>query len=106
MFQSDNSEMKTIKPLPEGVRHSMRSGIIMFDMSRVVEELVFNSLDAGATKVHKIKFPLFSISSDFGILLIDNSIFRCLSSWVLFHALSKLWMMVSIASKSLLLPLC
>ncbi|CAE6157866.1 unnamed protein product [Arabidopsis arenosa] len=43
--------MKTIKPLPEGVRHSMRSGIIMFDMSRVVEELVFNSLDAGATKV-------------------------------------------------------
>lgn len=44
--------MKTIKPLPEGVRHSMRSGIIMFDMTRVVEELVFNSLDAGATKVH------------------------------------------------------
>ncbi|VVB10172.1 unnamed protein product [Arabis nemorensis] len=43
--------MKTIKPLPECVRHSMRSGIIMFDMSRVVEELVFNSLDAGATKV-------------------------------------------------------
>ncbi|CAA7035665.1 unnamed protein product [Microthlaspi erraticum] len=43
--------MKTIKPLPEGVRHSMRSGIIMFDMARVVEELVFNSLDAGATKV-------------------------------------------------------
>lgn len=44
--------MKTIKPLPECVRHSMRSGIIMFDMTRVVEELVFNSLDAGATKVH------------------------------------------------------
>ncbi|CAH8315012.1 unnamed protein product [Eruca vesicaria subsp. sativa] len=43
--------MKTIKPLPEGVRHSMRSGIIMFDMARVVEELVFNSLDARATKV-------------------------------------------------------
>ncbi|KFK30189.1 hypothetical protein AALP_AA7G229700 [Arabis alpina] len=46
-----NPEMKTIKPLPECVRHSMRSGIIMFDMSRVVEELVYNSLDAGATKV-------------------------------------------------------
>ncbi|KAL1215632.1 DNA mismatch repair protein MLH3 [Cardamine amara subsp. amara] len=43
--------MKTIKPLPEGVRHSIRSGIFMFDMTRVVEELVFNSLDAGATKV-------------------------------------------------------
>ncbi|KAF2291688.1 hypothetical protein GH714_028137 [Hevea brasiliensis] len=29
----------------------MRSGIILFDLTRVVEELVFNSLDAGATKV-------------------------------------------------------
>lgn len=88
MSQSDNPEMKTIKPLPEGVRHSMRSGIIMFDMARVVEELVFNSLDAGATKVPHISVPPSSISSGFGtILLIDISIFRCLSSWVLFHAL-------------------
>ncbi|XP_010548206.1 PREDICTED: DNA mismatch repair protein MLH3 [Tarenaya hassleriana] len=43
--------MKTIKPLPEHVRHSVRSGVIMFDMTKVVEELVFNSLDAGATKI-------------------------------------------------------
>lgn len=58
MIRSGNSEMKTIKPLPEGVRHSMRSGIILFDMARVVEELVSNSLDAGATKVHKKSNPL------------------------------------------------
>lgn len=101
--------MKTIKPLPECVRHSMRSGIIMFDMTRVVEELVFNSLDAGATKVHINQILLRRFISScffFGILLIDISIFRCLSSWVLFHALLRLWMMVSIAEKSLLLPLC
>jgi DNA mismatch repair protein MLH3 len=29
----------------------MRSGILVFDLTRVVEELVFNSLDAGAKKV-------------------------------------------------------
>ncbi|PWA95111.1 DNA mismatch repair protein family [Artemisia annua] len=29
----------------------MRSGVVLFDLTRVVEELVFNSLDAGATKV-------------------------------------------------------
>ncbi|XP_020532764.1 DNA mismatch repair protein MLH3 isoform X2 [Jatropha curcas] len=43
--------MGSIKPLPESVRNSLRSGIILFDLTRVVEELVFNSLDAGATKV-------------------------------------------------------
>ncbi|KAM7257724.1 hypothetical protein ACFE04_013465 [Oxalis oulophora] len=40
-----------IKRLPESVRNSVRSGIILFDLTRVVEELVFNSLDAAATKV-------------------------------------------------------
>ncbi|PWA72533.1 DNA mismatch repair protein family [Artemisia annua] len=29
----------------------MRSGVVLFDLTRVVEKLVFNSLDAGATKV-------------------------------------------------------
>ncbi|XP_024976995.1 DNA mismatch repair protein MLH3 isoform X2 [Cynara cardunculus var. scolymus] len=43
--------MRSIKALPESVRSSMRSGIILFDLTRVVEELVFNSLDADATKV-------------------------------------------------------
>ncbi|XP_059437766.1 DNA mismatch repair protein MLH3 isoform X2 [Corylus avellana] len=43
--------MRSMNPLPEAVRSSVRSGIILFDLTRVVEELVFNSLDAGATKV-------------------------------------------------------
>ncbi|CAH1437119.1 unnamed protein product [Lactuca virosa] len=43
--------MRSIKVLPESVRNSLRSGIILSDLTRVVEELVFNSLDAGATKV-------------------------------------------------------
>ncbi|KAI9109641.1 hypothetical protein K1719_019271 [Acacia pycnantha] len=43
--------MASIRPLPEDVRSSLRSGIFLFDLTRVVEELVFNSLDAGATKV-------------------------------------------------------
>ncbi|KAM7529497.1 hypothetical protein LguiB_032907 [Lonicera macranthoides] len=41
----------SIKPLPEALRSSVRSGIILFDLTKVVEELIFNSLDAGATKV-------------------------------------------------------
>ncbi|CAJ1930676.1 unnamed protein product [Sphenostylis stenocarpa] len=43
--------MASIKPLPGAVRSSLRSGIFLFDFTRVVEELVFNSLDARATKV-------------------------------------------------------
>ncbi|XP_038722366.1 DNA mismatch repair protein MLH3 isoform X4 [Tripterygium wilfordii] len=43
--------MDSIKPLPEALRSSVRSGVVLFDLTRVVEELVFNSLDAGATKV-------------------------------------------------------
>ncbi|GKV30207.1 hypothetical protein SLEP1_g39048 [Rubroshorea leprosula] len=43
--------MKSIKPLPEAVRSTVRSGVILFDLTRVVEELIFNSLDAGASKV-------------------------------------------------------
>ena len=43
--------MASIKPLPEALRSSLRSVIFLFDFTRVVEELVFNSLDARATKV-------------------------------------------------------
>nr|XP_043633823.1 DNA mismatch repair protein MLH3 [Erigeron canadensis] len=46
--------MRSIKVLPESVRSCMRSGILLFDLTRVVEELVFNSLDAGATKVNVV----------------------------------------------------
>lgn len=43
--------MTSIKSLPEAVRSSVRSGVIIYDLTRVVEELIFNSLDAGASKV-------------------------------------------------------
>ncbi|XP_022158273.1 DNA mismatch repair protein MLH3 isoform X5 [Momordica charantia] len=43
--------MGIIKPLPESVRSSVRTGIILLDVTRVVEELVYNSLDAGASKI-------------------------------------------------------
>ncbi|KAJ6413347.1 hypothetical protein OIU84_006191 [Salix udensis] len=43
--------MGIIKRLPVSVRSTMRSGILVFDLTRVVEELVFNSLDAGAKKI-------------------------------------------------------
>ncbi|TYH29279.1 hypothetical protein ES288_A02G211500v1 [Gossypium darwinii] len=43
--------MGSIKPLPDAVRSTVRSATILFDLTRVVEELIFNSLDAAATKV-------------------------------------------------------
>lgn len=43
--------MECIKPLPEAVWSSLRSGVVLYDLTRVVEELVYNSIDAGATKV-------------------------------------------------------
>ena len=43
--------MRGVKPLPEAVRSSVRSGVVLYDLTTVVEELIFNSLDAGATKV-------------------------------------------------------
>ena len=45
--------MGDIKHLPEAVHSSVRSGVVLFDLTRVVEELIFNSLDSGATKVKK-----------------------------------------------------
>jgi DNA mismatch repair ATPase MutL len=43
--------MKTIKRLPKDVHSSLRSSIILSDLPRVVEELVYNSIDANASKV-------------------------------------------------------
>ncbi|CAL9125724.1 unnamed protein product [Musa textilis] len=43
--------MQNIKRLPRNVHGSLRSGVVMFDLPRVVEELVNNSLDANPTKV-------------------------------------------------------
>lgn len=44
--------MSAVKPLPGAVHSSMRSGMVLFDLASVVEELVFNSVDAGAKKVN------------------------------------------------------
>lgn len=46
--------MGTIKPLPKSVRNSVRAGVILYDVTKVVEELVYNSLDAGASKVSSL----------------------------------------------------
>ncbi|KNA24368.1 hypothetical protein SOVF_016200 [Spinacia oleracea] len=43
--------METIKPLSEAVQSIVRSGFIISCLTTVVEELIYNSLDAGATKV-------------------------------------------------------
>ncbi|XP_030535941.1 DNA mismatch repair protein MLH3 isoform X2 [Rhodamnia argentea] len=43
--------MSEVKPLSHTVHSSMRSGVVLFDLTSVVEELVFNSVDAGAKKV-------------------------------------------------------
>ncbi|XP_019182752.1 PREDICTED: DNA mismatch repair protein MLH3 isoform X2 [Ipomoea nil] len=43
--------MRSIAKLPEAVHSSIRSGVVLYDLTRVVEELVYNSLDAGANKV-------------------------------------------------------
>ncbi|KAF8011198.1 hypothetical protein BT93_J1726 [Corymbia citriodora subsp. variegata] len=43
--------MSALKPLSGAVHSSMRSGVVLFDLASVVEELVFNSVDAGAKKV-------------------------------------------------------
>uniref|UniRef100_A0A0E0IND2 MutL C-terminal dimerisation domain-containing protein n=1 Tax=Oryza nivara TaxID=4536 RepID=A0A0E0IND2_ORYNI len=44
-------ELETIKRLPKSVHSSLRSSIVLFDLSRVVEELVYNSIDANASKI-------------------------------------------------------
>ncbi|KAJ8427830.1 hypothetical protein Cgig2_001641 [Carnegiea gigantea] len=43
--------MERIRPLSEALHSAVRSGFIISDLTTVVEELVHNSLDAGATKV-------------------------------------------------------
>ena len=44
--------MATIKPLSETVLSAVRSGFIISSLATVVEELIYNSLDAGARKVY------------------------------------------------------
>lgn len=44
-------EMQTIKRLPKSVHSSLRSGVILSDLPRVIEELIYNRIDANASKV-------------------------------------------------------
>lgn len=44
--------MTSIHQLPRAVHSKLRSSVVLFDLPRVVEELIYNSLDAGATKVN------------------------------------------------------
>jgi DNA mismatch repair protein MLH3 len=43
--------MESIKRLPKNDHSIVRSSIILFDLPRVVEELIYNSIDAGSSKV-------------------------------------------------------
>uniref|UniRef100_A0ACD5YCS6 Uncharacterized protein n=1 Tax=Avena sativa TaxID=4498 RepID=A0ACD5YCS6_AVESA len=43
--------MQNIKRLPKSVHSSLRSSIILSDLPRVVEELIYNSIDANAKKI-------------------------------------------------------
>ncbi|PNT65097.1 hypothetical protein BRADI_4g37263v3 [Brachypodium distachyon] len=43
--------MQTIKRLPKSVHSSLRSSIVLSDLLRVVEELIYNSIDANAKKI-------------------------------------------------------
>jgi DNA mismatch repair protein MLH3 len=43
--------MQTIKRLPKSVHSSLRSSVILSDLPRVIEELIYNSIDANASKV-------------------------------------------------------
>ncbi|XP_051125704.1 DNA mismatch repair protein MLH3 isoform X2 [Andrographis paniculata] len=44
--------MRNVERLPESVRSSVRSGVVIADLTKIVEELIFNSLEAGATKIY------------------------------------------------------
>ena len=43
--------MEGIKSLSGSVHSSLRASVFLFDIARIVDELILNSLDAGATKV-------------------------------------------------------
>ncbi|KAK4777600.1 hypothetical protein SAY87_017787 [Trapa incisa] len=81
--------MDTIKPLPQSVHSAVRSGIFLFDLTRVVEELIFNSLDAAATKV-----SVFIGVGTFSLKVVDNGSGITRDDLVLLgerYATSKCW---------------
>ncbi|KAL0431019.1 UNVERIFIED_CONTAM: DNA mismatch repair protein MLH3 [Sesamum radiatum] len=68
--------MRNIKRLPEAIHSSVRSGVVIADLTRIVEELVFNSLDAGATKVS----IAVGVGSSY-VKVVDNGKF-CIYFWL------------------------
>ncbi|XP_031382193.1 DNA mismatch repair protein MLH3 isoform X4 [Punica granatum] len=81
--------MTTIKPLPQSLSSLVRSGIVLFDLTRVVEELVFNSLDASAKKV-----SVFVGVGNFSLKVVDNGSGVTRDDLVLLggrYATSKCW---------------
>ena len=56
--------------MPKAVYSSLRSSVIFFDITRVVEELVSNSVDAGATKVMRL-ISICLRFQDLGVLCSD-----------------------------------
>ena len=56
------SRMTTIRQLPDEVRSYLRSGVTVTSVTQCVEELLLNSLDAGATCVAvRVDLDLFKI---------------------------------------------
>ncbi|KAI3821430.1 hypothetical protein L1987_08998 [Smallanthus sonchifolius] len=81
----------------------MRSGIILFDLTRVLEELVFNSLYAGATKVPQRLESSQHMLSSMGpsiLRLVCTSLSLMMSRWELL----KLALMSSMAYLTLAVP--
>ncbi|XP_039138697.1 DNA mismatch repair protein MLH3 isoform X2 [Dioscorea cayenensis subsp. rotundata] len=74
--------MKDIKRLSPNVCNSLRSSVVLFDLPRVVEELIFNSVEACATKVFihlnvggyyiKVEDDGYGITRDGLVLLGEN----------------------------------
>ncbi|XP_072973174.1 DNA mismatch repair protein MLH3 isoform X2 [Typha angustifolia] len=67
--------MQSIKRLPRSIHSPLRSSVFLFDLPRVVEELIYNSVDAGANKVDvsiKVKACYVKVEDDGGGITRDG----------------------------------
>ncbi|KAI4325764.1 hypothetical protein MLD38_031134 [Melastoma candidum] len=53
--------MSSVKQLPKSIHSVVRSGVLLYDLTSVVEELVFNSIDSGA-KMNSISIGIDACS--------------------------------------------